>query len=149
MEKKKKRKKKSVDVSEMYETLSIVEEVKKSKPNFLVKLWIIFAEYFREFWYIRSVNGKVHFVPSSKKFWAQVAKFWAQVAQLGFFVMVYVKIFGSPEMAARLSDTLLIALATHAAASVGWYQMSKGKDTDIAEKSVTAKEKSQAEPPAE
>jgi hypothetical protein len=133
--KKKKIEKNNVEINE---SPSIVEEVKKSNPNFLVKLWIIFAEYFREFWYIRAVNGKVHFVPSSKKF-------WAQIAQIGFFVMVYMKIFGSEEISDRLSDTLLIALAAHAAASVGWYQMGKSKDTDIAEKSIIVKEKEQAE----
>lgn len=88
--------------------------------NFIKTTIEIAKAYFREFWYIRS---GAKFDPSSKKFWAQ----WAHVA---FFVALYVRIFGSDIMSARVSDSLLGILAGHAVAAMGWYAVGKQKDID-------------------
>lgn len=81
----------------------------------------IFA-YFREFGYIRVGN---EFHPSTKKFWAQVAQFI-------FVGAVAAKVFGSQEMASRISDTLIGMLLGHAGAAMTWYGLGKNKDISSA-----------------
>lgn len=100
--------------------VGITKKIGRVPLSFVGTIYSIFNAYFREFWYIRS---GAKFDPSSKKFWAQ----WAHVA---FFVALYVRIFGSDSLSARVTDTLLGILAGHAVAAMGWYAVGKQKDID-------------------